>query len=112
MTAFIIGALVIIGIIVFIISSVSTPPAKPTAKSKENLVEKYNLKKDEEVKLWPKPHTNQVHVYAKGTAGGKGLLYVFEDKSLHKKVIAGEVYGKITSVSQNDFNIQIFPINE
>lgn len=95
-----------------IITTSQTKQHSNSKKSKQNPIEKFNLKEGEEVNLWPKPNTYEIHAFAKGTIGSQGRLAVFNSKKIYRQVEEGEVYGKITMIKNNELKIEIFKHEE
>ncbi len=62
----------------------------------------------DDVKLWAKPNSIGIFVYAKGTGGGNGLLATTDNKSisnhLHQK---GKYDAKISDVTNNQLTLDI-----
>ncbi len=113
-TLIITAVLFIIAVVIVILYSLTSANNTVNKQKikKTNIIDKFNLKIGDEVKLWPKPNTNEIHFFAKGTTGGEGRIAIMTNKKIYKLVEEGKVYGKITNIKNVDIKVDIFPYED
>jgi hypothetical protein len=75
--------------------------------------EQYSPINGESVKLWRKPESSTINIYAKGSAGGMGLLGIFNDKNIAEHITKGGQYkATINSFNTAKIELSVVIINE
>jgi len=75
--------------------------------------EEFNVKIGDYVKLWNKPESNRVNIYAKGSVGGKGLIGYSNNDSIANHLSKSGLYeAKIAFLKNIIITLEIILLNE
>lgn len=85
-------------------------PFKKTVRF-ERVKSEYEINVGDEVNIWNKPNTKQLNLYAKGSAGGNGLVGTTIDSTISHHLNKTEnlfVENKIVGITKNSIDLYVY----